>query len=153
MELIAVLWKSINFASMKRSLNILMALLLSLMVVYMSVGTTVMHCLSYNKVMVGVVKDCCLKRCVDHDCCQGHRQGTQLKKHCMDVKQVKLSPTQSFQKMDFKAAPAFAGIRLGTWALVPRPAVCHVQETEGWSTYVPHSPPREYLSLLHTLII
>ena len=153
MELIAVLWKSINFAPMKRSLNILMALLLSLMVVYMSVGTTVMHCLSYNKVMVGTMGDCCKKRCVDHDCCQGHRQETQLKKHCMDVKQVKLSPTQSFQKVDFKSAPAFTGIQLGTWSLVPRPVVCHVQRMKGWSTYVPHSPPREYLSLLHTLII
>ncbi len=50
--------KSINFAPMKRSLNILMALLLSLMVVYMSVETTVMHCLSYNKVMVGTMADC-----------------------------------------------------------------------------------------------
>ena len=34
---------------MKRSLNILMVLMLSLMVVYLSVGTTVMHCLHYNK--------------------------------------------------------------------------------------------------------
>ena len=33
---------------MKRSLNILMALMLSLMVVYLSVGTTVTHCLSYG---------------------------------------------------------------------------------------------------------
>ena len=145
--------KSINFASMKRSLNILMALLLSLMVVYMSVGTTVMHCLRYDKVMVGVVKDCCLKRCMDHDCCQGHRLGTQLKKHCMDVKRVKLSPTQSFQKVDFKAAPAFAGIQLGAWSLIPRLVTSHVLRTKGWGNNVPHSPPREYLSLLHTLII
>ena len=36
---------------MKRSLNILMALMLSLMVVYLSVGTTVMHCLHYDKVI------------------------------------------------------------------------------------------------------
>lgn len=36
---------------MKRSLNILMALMLSLMVVYLSVGTTVMHCLRYDKVI------------------------------------------------------------------------------------------------------
>ena len=42
---------------MKRSLNILMALMLSLMVVYLSVGTTVMHCLRYDKVMVGMVAD------------------------------------------------------------------------------------------------
>ena len=36
---------------MKRSLNILMALMLSLMVVYLSVGTTVMRCLHYDKVI------------------------------------------------------------------------------------------------------
>lgn len=36
---------------MKRSLNILMALMLSLMVVYLSVGTTVIHCLHYDKVI------------------------------------------------------------------------------------------------------
>ena len=36
---------------MKRSLNILMALMLSLMVVYLSVGTIVMHCLHYDKVI------------------------------------------------------------------------------------------------------
>ena len=138
---------------MKRSLNIMMALLLSLMVVYMSVGTIVMHCLRYDKVMVGEVKDCCQKRCMNHDCCQEHNQGAQVKKHCMDVKQVKLSPTQSFQKVDFKAAPAFAGIQPGTWSLVPRPVACYVQGSEGWGTHAPHSPPREYLSLLHTLII
>lgn len=51
--------KMLNFATrekegvqkigMKRSLNILMALMLSLMVVYLSVGTTVMHCLRYKQ--------------------------------------------------------------------------------------------------------
>ena len=77
---------------MKRSLNILMTLMLSLMVVYLSVGTTVMHCLRYDKVMVGTVADCCVKRCMDHDCCQG-KLSAQVNKHCMDVKEVKLSPT------------------------------------------------------------
>ena len=127
--------------------------MLSLMVVYMSVGTTVMHCLTYNKVMVGTMADCCLKRCVDHACYQEHKSGAQLKKHCMDVKQMKLSPTQSFQKVDFKATPAFAGIQPAAWSLVPRPMVCHIQRMKGWSTYAPHSPPREYLILIHTLII
>ena len=42
---------------MKRSLNILMALMLSFMVVYLSVGTTVMHCLRSDKVMVGMMAD------------------------------------------------------------------------------------------------
>ena len=138
---------------MKRSFNILMTLLLSLMVVYMSVGTTVMHCLRYDKMMVGRVPDCCQKRCLDHEGCQGREHGLQFKKHCMDVKQVRLSPTQSFQKLDFKMTPAFAGIQFGTWALVPRPVACHVQMIKGRSTHAPHSPPREYLSLLNTLII
>ena len=73
---------------MKRSLNILMALMLSLMVVYLSVGTTVMHCLRYDKVMVGMVADGCVKRCMDHDCCQG-KLGAQVNKHCMEVELVK----------------------------------------------------------------
>ena len=79
---------------MKRSLNILMALMLSLMVVYLSVGTTVMHCLHYDKVMVGMVTDCCVKRSMHYDCCQG-KLGTQVNKHCMKVELVKLSPTVS----------------------------------------------------------
>ena len=103
---------------MKRSLNILMTLMLSLMVVYLSVGTTVMHCLRYDKVMVGTVADCCVKRCMDHDCCQG-KQGAQVKKHCMDVKQVKLSPTVSIQHVDFDAAPVFAGIAPALWQTLP----------------------------------
>ena len=74
---------------MKRSLNILMVLMLSLMVVYLSVGTTVMHCLRYDKEMVGMVTDCCVKRCMDHDCCQGEL-GAQVNKHCMDVELLAL---------------------------------------------------------------
>lgn len=75
---------------MKRSLNILMALMLSLMVVYLSVGTTVMHCLHYDKVMVGMVTDCCVKRSMHHDCCLG-KLGAQVNKHCMEMELVKLS--------------------------------------------------------------
>ncbi len=37
---------------MKRSFNIIMAFMLSLMGVYMSVGTTVMHCLHSNEVII-----------------------------------------------------------------------------------------------------
>ncbi len=138
---------------MKRSLNILSALLLSLMVVYLSVGITVIHCLRYDKVMVGAMPDCCVKRCMDHECCQGHAKGAQVKKHCMDVRLVKLSPMLSIQQVDFDAAPVFAGILPGAWSLLPRPAVCNVQKARCWNLNIPHSPPREYLSLLNTLII
>ncbi len=130
-----------------------MALLLSLMVVYLSVGITVIHCLRYDKVMVGAMPDCCVKRSMDHECCQGHVKGAQVKKHCMDVRQVKLSPTLSIQQVDFDAAPVFAGIQPGAWSLLPRPAVCNVQKARCWNLNIPHSPPREYLSLLNTLII
>lgn len=43
--------RKVQKIGMKRSLNILMVLMLSLMVVYLSVGTTVMHCLHYDKVI------------------------------------------------------------------------------------------------------
>lgn len=95
---------------MKRSLNILMALMLSLMVVYLSVGTTVMHCLHYDKVMVGMVTDCCVKRSMHQDCCQG-KLGTQVNKHCMKVELVKLSPTVSIQHLDFDAAQCLQASR------------------------------------------
>ena len=52
---------------MKRSLNILLVSLLSLMVVFLSVGTTFMHCLRSGTVKMGVVEmmaktDCCAKK-------------------------------------------------------------------------------------------
>ena len=133
---------------MKRSLNILMALMLSFMVVYLSVGTTVMHCLRSDKVMVGMMADCC----VGHDCCQG-KLGTQVNKHCMKVELVKLSPTVSIQHLDFDAAPMFAGIAPALWQTLPRPVICSIQKARYWNQNVPHSPPRAYLALLNFLII
>ena len=127
---------------MKRSLNILMALMLSLMVVYLSVGTTVMHCLHYDKVMVGMVTDCCLGKL-----------GEQVNKHCMEVELVKLSPTVSIQHLDFDAAPVFAGIAPALWQTLPRPVICSIQKARYWNQNVPHSPPRAYLALLNFLII
>ena len=137
---------------MKRSLNILMALMLSLMVVYLSVGTTVMHCLHYDKVMAGMVTDCCVKRSMHHDCCQG-KLGAQVKKHCMNVRQVKLSPTVSVQPMDFDTAPVFAGIVPALWQTLSRPVISSIQKARYWNQNVPHSPPRAYLALLNILII
>ena len=119
---------------MKRSLNILMALMLSLMVVYLSVGTTVMHCLHYDKVMVGMVTDCCVKRSMHQDCCQG-KLGTQVNKHCMKVELVKLSPTVSIQHLDFDAAPMFAGIAPALWQTLPRPVICSIQKARYWNGY------------------
>lgn len=127
---------------MKRSLNILMVLMLSLMVVYLSVGTTVMHCLHYDKVMVGMVTDCC----------QG-KLGAQVNKHCMKVEMVKLSPTVSIQHLDFDAVPVFAGIAPALWQTLPRPVICSIQKARYWNQNVPHSPPRAYLALLNILII
>ena len=137
---------------MKRSLNILMALMLSFMVVYLSVGTTVMHCLRSDKVMVGMMADCCVKCCMGHDCCQG-KLGAQVKKHCMNVRQVKLSPTVSVQPMDFDTAPVFAGIVPALWQTLSRPVISSIQKVRYWNQNVPHSPPRAYLALLNILII
>ncbi len=147
---------------MKRSLNILLVSLLSLMVVFLSVGTTFMHCLRYNTVKMGVVEamakeDCCAKKNMGHEtngkqhhaCCDGN----QWKSHCMEYQQVKLSPTLSVQKADFDSAPVFTGIQLGAWSLLPRPVVCSIQKARYWNLNVPHAPPRAYLAMLNMLII
>ena len=151
---------------MKRSLNILLVSLLSLMVVFLSVGTTFMHCLRSGTVKMGVVEmmaktDCCAKKNMEpkagskqhHACCHGRQHGKQWKSRCMEYQLVKLSPTLSIQKADFDTAPVFAGIQQGAWALLPHPTVCSIQKVRYWHRNVPHSPPRAYLSLLNTLII
>ena len=112
---------------MKRPFNIMMALMLSLMVVYMGVGTTVIHCACSDKIMVGAVEDCCQERGLGHDCCHRHQHGAQVKKHCMDVKLVKLPATLSAQKMDSQAAPLFAGILPSRWLTLPRPVISSIQ--------------------------
>ncbi len=151
---------------MKRSLNILLVSLLSFMVVFLSVGTTFMHCLRSGTVKMGVMEmtaktDCCAKKSMGqevagkqhHAYCHGGQYGKQWKSHCMEYQQVKLSPTLSVQKADFDTVPVFAGIQPGAWSLLPHPAVCHIQKVRHWNRNVPHSPPRTYLALLNTLII
>ena len=134
---------------MKRSLNILLVSLLSLMVVFLSVGTTFMHCLHSNTVKMGAVETM-----MKGDCCADKKsEGKQWKSHCMEYQQVKLSPTLSVQKVDFDTAPVFAGIQQGSWSLLPRPVICSIQKVRYWNIEVPPSPPRAYLAILNTLII
>ena len=121
--------RKVQKIGMKRSLNILMVLMLSLMVVYF-----------------------CVKRSMHHDCCQG-KLGAQVNKHCMKVEMVKLSPTVSIQHLDFDAVPVFAGIAPALWQTLPRPVICSIQKARYWNQNVPHSPPRAYLALLNFLII
>ena len=139
---------------MKRSLNILMASLLSLMIVYLSVGASVMHCLSNDTLTVGMAANCCATKChSDKHCCHDNSVA-QWKKHCMDIKQVKLSPTPLMQKVQFDTAPAFTGIAPWAWSVLPRPVVCHIKEAKYLNRNKAHAPPpREYLALLNILII
>ncbi len=133
-----------------------MALLLSLTIVYLSVGASVMHCLSSNTLRVGMAANVCATK-KSHDtkhCCHHDNSVAQWKKHCMDIKQVKLSPTPLMQKVQFDAAPAFAGIAPWAWSIVPRPVVCHIKKARyalGREAHAP--PPREYLALIKVLII
>ena len=130
---------------MKRSGNILIVLLLSFMVVYLSVGTTVMHCLRYNTVKIGAVDDCCQKK--DQRCCG-------FSKNCMQYKQVKLSPTMVSQdEADFDATPLFVGIMPCCWSKFPRPLLANVLSDNHQNMDVPHSPPRSYLTFIRVLQI
>lgn len=157
---------------MKRLLNIWLVSLLSLMVIYLSVGATVMHCLRSNEVkVVMAMGDCCAKKCAGccaDDCQQMAHDGQQIKhhdmrhasqgegvlhKHCMDYQQLKLSPTLSIQKAEFDASPVFAGIMPAAWLAVPRPVVSYVHDAKIRDYVVPHAPPRAYLAWINSLII
>ena len=130
---------------MKRSGNILLVLLLSLMVVYLSVGTTVMHCLRYDTVKIGApMADCCQKK--DQHCCG-------FNKNCMEYKQVKLSPTMVFQEVEFDATPLFAGVMPCCWSKLPRPLLANALSDDYRSMDVPHSSPRSYLAFIRVLQI
>lgn len=150
---------------MKRLLNIWLVSLLSLMVIYLSVGATVMHCLRSNEVkVVMAMGDCCTKKC--NDCCADDCQQTMhgdmhhasqgegvLHKHCMDYQQMKLSPTLSIQKAEFDASPVFAGIMPAAWLAVPRPVVSYEYDAKISDYVVSHAPPRAYLAWINSLII
>lgn len=131
---------------MKRSSNILLVLLLSLMVVYLSVGTTVMHCLRYDTVKIGApMADCCQKK--DQHCCG-------FNKNCMEYKQVKLSPTMMFQEdAELDATPLFAGVMPCCWSKLSHPLFNNVSSDSHKSMDVPHSPPRSYLAFIRVLQI
>ena len=142
---------------MKRLLNIWLVSLLSLMVIYLSVGATVMHCLRSNEVkVVMAMGDCCTKKC--NGCCaddcqqMAHGEGV-LHKHCMDYQQLKLSPTLSIQKAEFDASPVFAGIMPASWLSLPRPVISYVHDAKIRDYVVPHAPPRAYLAWINSLII
>lgn len=143
---------------MKRLLNIWLMSLLSLMVVYLSVGATVVHCLRSNEVkVVMAMGDCCAEKCkkcsadeCQHQMAQGDKQ---LHKHCMDYQQMKLSPTLSIQKAEFDASPVFAGISPASWLSVPRPVISYIQDAKIRNYVVPHAPPRAYLAFINSLII
>lgn len=79
--------------------------------------------------------------------------GAQVKKHCMDVKMVKLSPSVSVHLVEFNVAPVFVGILPSNWMTLPRPVICCIQKSIFWNRNAPHSPPRAYLRSLNSLII
>lgn len=144
---------------MRRLFNILLVSMLSLMVVYLSVGTTIMHCLRTNevRVLMAQTSTCCEKQ-YDH-CCKKlcHQQKTQSGKHldncCMDYQHLKLSPTLSVQKVDFNSTPLFAGIVPSMWTLLPYPIVSTWVKTIYNKVAAPHAPPRAYLALIRILVI
>lgn len=139
---------------MKRLLNILLMSMLSLMVVYLSVGATIMHCLRSDEVkVVMAMGDCCgtkCEKCCADDCSQG---GSQVHQHCMDYQQMKLSPTLSIQKAEFDVTPVFVGILPASWLSLSRLVVSYVQKAKLWDFLVPHAPPRAYLAWINILLI
>lgn len=125
---------------MKRICNISAAFLLSFMIIWMSVGVVMQHCLH-----TGAVRAVQLSPTKSQEKCAMPTAGK-----CMQLQVHKLSPADASQAasvtFDVWAVPV-AFFHLGVCRLLSIPANPKPQR-HSW-----HSPPRAYLHLLRVLII
>lgn len=126
---------------------------LSLLIVYMSVGATIMHCMRTDTSQIVSFATHCPK---EHSCCEKTyhgRRAASVKGNCMQYHQLRLSPFSISQDRHFDFTP--------TLFALPNPILTALPEQERkvyinkycrWK-YVPHSPPRAYLAFIQVLLI
>ncbi len=127
-------------AEMKRIVNILFAMLLSLMLVYLGGGATILTCCHDNSTQMAEGDGCCQKSC---DCCP--------MTSCMETTVVKLSPTVTADKAKAKVPQApMHDLLFVSLFYYFQPTT---DDVAGLTAAVQqfHSPPREYLTLMRVL--
>lgn len=140
---------------MKRIGNILFMTMLSLIIIYMSVGTTVMHCLRTNTAKVIAFADECHE---DYSCCEhAEKKDSEGKENvdgnCMQYQHMQLSPVSISSQHHPDFTPVLIAIPSFLSMALPRTAVWHyINKNRTWK-YTPHSPPRAYLAFIQVLRI
>ena len=125
---------------MKRIANIFLAIMLSLMLVYLGGGATILTCCHDSEMKIGNGDKCCSKSCA---CCP--------MTNCMETTVVKLSPSVSAAKAMAKVPQATAtDILLVSLFNYLQPQ--HEPEHDIVADVAQfHSPPRHYLTLMRVL--
>ena len=126
---------------MKRPGNILVAMLLSLMMIYWGTGVVVMHCCHTDQTAVVAEAVCCQTDC------------NMPRTHCMQLEVRKLPPSVVSEYVS-APQPQLMALPMGCLSVVP--------EADSWAGQTLAEkpvirkdgfPPRSYLSLLTVLII
>ncbi len=127
---------------MKRSVNVLLSLVLSLMLIYLGSGIVLQKCSCNGSMSVVTEKPCCESRVADSP-----------RRSCMTFTVMKLSPVSAATHFERQAPPAFALPDFFGTAL----ARLHWQAPVKIVTRAPgeafHAPPRIYLALIRVLVI
>ncbi len=126
---------------MRKSVNILLSILLSVMIVWIGSGVLMTVCEHTGN--ISVAEKMRTRHCNDPDA-----------SHCMKMQLVKLSPTNTVQTAIHHLQPIQLSLlpQLATsCTLLPLPVL--TKAPERILAYCWHSPPRQYLHLLTTLLI
>lgn len=121
-----------------------MAALLSLLIIYMGVGTYVTHCLHHDKVQIGVPM-ACMKHC--------NHQGGISKKSCMEYVFMKLSPTSVAKQQPTCPSPVATVVKLFKGAEQWLLSAYLPHNKAALKQVAPHAPPRLYLAIIRILVI
>ncbi len=126
--------------------NILIALLVSWMIIYLGPGVGVLHCLHHDTIQLALQHDCDEMPTGHHDCCKS-------KSECMKFSMLKLSPLNMAQKayVDMSAHYSFVAIISELCSYFKQ-----FPSHQAVSKYIPEdieAPPRSYLSLIRVLLI
>lgn len=137
---------------MKRFGNVLFMTVLSLIIIYMSVGATVMHCLRTDRQQIVAFVS---ENHVEHNCCDnvcGKNKAASIRGNCMQYMQVKLSPYSIIHNSHFDFAPNLFAV-LPFFALTAKSEARHIINKNCKWKYIPHSPPRAFLAFIQVLLI
>lgn len=132
---------------MGKKTGIILSFVLSLMFVYTSAGIAIQKCCCHDKIMASMMRD---------DCCGSGSNGAgskgcDVKKQCMTLTVIKLSPTVAAQKSATVMPCVHAALLPDLFSGLNRLLPCDNTSFTLCQNGRRHAPPREYLTLLRVL--